>query len=83
MGQAAYLEYLQAVCKKFDLVAAANKEILIWCLQKGLRLSIQAKIYSQHWELDSWDEIFDNTIEAKSKIALQSSTSVHKIDACY
>ena len=52
MDWAAHLEHLQAMLKKFDPVAAPHKEILIWCFRKGLQLSIQVQMDSQHRELD-------------------------------
>ena len=52
MDWATHLEYLQAVLKELNPIAAPNKEVLIWCFQKGLQLSFQAQIDSQHQELN-------------------------------
>lgn len=70
MYWAADLEYLEAMLKKFDLIAALTKEVLIWCFQKGLRLSIQAQINTWHLELDFWDKVLDKAIRAEFKAVL-------------
>lgn len=67
--------------KEFDPLAAPNEEVLIRCFREGLRPSIQAQMDSRHRELDSWDEVLDKAIEAESKAALQSATSIREMDA--
>ena len=37
---------------------------------------------SRYRELDFWDEMLNKAIEAESKPALQSPTSIRKMDAC-
>lgn len=82
MDWAADLEHLQAVLKKFNLVAAPNQEVLIQYFQEDLQLSIQALIDSWHQELEFQDKMLVKAIKAKSKAALKSSTSIQKIDTC-
>lgn len=54
---AAYLEYLQALLKVFDLTAAFNKAAVISYFRKELRPSIQAPLDHQGWNLDLWKEV--------------------------
>ena len=56
--------------KKFNPIAAPNKEVLIRYFQEGLQPSIQAQIDSRYWELNFWDKVLDKAIKAKSKAAL-------------
>lgn len=65
MNWAAYLEYLQTVLKEFDLIAAPNKNVLIWYFQNGLRPSIQSQNDKRGRDLDTWQEAIKKPIEAE------------------
>lgn len=68
--------------KKFDLVAAPNKEVLIRCFRIDLWLSILAQIDSRYQEIDLLDKMLEKAIKNESKAALQFPISIKKIAAC-
>ena len=81
MDWAAHLEHLQAVLRKFDFVAAPNKDTMIWYFQEGLRSSIRAQLDIRDRDLDSWDEVVDKTVDAKAKASLQAPSGTREIDS--
>ena len=80
MDWAAYLKHLQAVLQEFDSVAAPNKDTMIRYFQKDLRPSIRAQLDVRDWDLDSWDEVVDKTVNAEAKASLQAPSGTREID---
>ena len=72
MDWAAHLEHLQAVLREFDSVAAPNEDTMIRYFREDLQPSIRAQLDVRDWELDSWDEVVDKTVDAEAKASLQA-----------
>lgn len=70
LDQAAYLEYLQAVLRKFNLFMALNKDILTQYFQKDLRPSIYVQFNAQGQKQDSWKKAIKKTVDAEAKTLL-------------
>ena len=62
-----HLEYLQSILIKFDPNCASEESTMIWYFQKGLRLSLRVEIEQCGWELDSFKEIVEKTVNIKAK----------------
>ena len=77
---AAHLEHLQAVLQEFDPTATLKEKIMIRCFLEGLRSSIWAQLDVRSWELDSWEEAVEKTVNAEAKALLQSASSTRKMD---
>lgn len=73
MDWAAHLEYLKAVLKEFDPVAAPNEDLLIRYFRDGLRPSIRAQLDEWDRDLDNWQEVIERCINAKAKAGRQAS----------
>ncbi len=76
-----HLENLQAVLKEFDLTSAPNKKILICYFQEGLRPSIQAQLDNWRQDLDMWDQVMENIVDAKAKTNFQLPFGTKEIDS--
>lgn len=76
MSWVAHLEYLQPVLKKFNLIAASNKDILIWYFQYGLHPSIWVQMDEQDCNLRNWNKAIKKTIDIKSKASRQPLSEI-------
>ena len=83
MDWATYLEYLQAVLREFDFVAAPNKDTMIGYFQESLRPFIQAQLDVRDRDLDFWDEVVDKTVDVKAKASLQAPSGTREMDSRY
>lgn len=52
------------VLRKFNFIAAPNKDVLICYFQDDLRLLIRAQMDKQSRNLDNWDEAIEKAIDA-------------------
>ncbi len=81
MDWAAHLEYLKAVLKEFDPVAAPNEDLLIRYFRDGLRPSIRAQLDEWDRDLDNWQEVIERCINAKAKAGRQASLLTKESDS--
>ena len=66
---AAHLEHLQTVFREFNSIAAPNEDTMIRYFREGLRPSIRAQLDVRDWDLDSWDEVVDKTVDTEAKVS--------------
>ncbi len=78
-----HLEYLQAILKEFDPIAAPNKETLIHYFREELCLSIRAQLDNQGWDLDMWNKVVEKTVNVEVKADRQLPFETRKIDFRY
>lgn len=65
-----YLEYLQAIFKKYNFIAASNDDILICYFQKKIHLFIQAQLNNLGQNLDICDKIVQKIVNVEIKTNL-------------
>ena len=77
---APYLEYLQSIVLKYDLVGALTKPIMLKYFQKSLKPSVLAKLEYWDLELKSFDQMVKKAVDAEAKSALYPCSSTKEID---
>ena len=65
-----YLEHLQSILLKYDLVRAPTKLTILKYFQEGLKLSILTKLEYQDLELESFNQMVKKTVNAEANLAL-------------
>ena len=54
---------------------------MIRYFQKSLQPSIRAQLDAKDRDLDSWDEVVDKTVDAKTKASLQAPSGTREMDS--
>lgn len=67
MNWAIYLEYLQFIIKKFDLLYVSNKETLILYFWDGLRLWIWGQLNKHRRQMNNWEKDIKKAIHVEAK----------------
>ena len=70
LNWAAHLEHLQAVLQKFDLAATPKEEIMIRYFLEGLKPFVRVQLDAQAYNLNSWEEDVEKTVNAEAKAML-------------
>lgn len=76
MDQLTYMGYLSCVVNEFDCIIVVRDNFQILYFQGSLRPSIFAKLDERYRNLDDWQEIVKETVNAKAKIAWQTNLLV-------
>lgn len=83
MNWAAYLNHLQAVLEEFDLIAAPNKDVLIWYIWNSFRPLTRAQLDKQDCDFDNCDNAIKKAIDTEDMAIRQSPLQIQEIDVCY
>ena len=73
---AAHLKYLQFILIEFNSDCALEEGTMIRYFQEGLWLSVQVKMEQRGRELDSFEEIVEKAVDAKTKAAFKPRSYV-------
>lgn len=76
------MEHLQSILKDFDGVATPIDELLIWYFRDGLRFFICTQLDEKDRNLDDWQVVVKQAVNAKTKVARQALLLVQESNVC-
>lgn len=82
MDWSVYIEHLQFVLKDCNSIAAFIDNFLIWYFRNNLRLSICTELDERNHDLDDWQVVTKQVVDAKIKVAGQSFLLTQKSNVC-
>lgn len=83
MDWSSYLKHLQFVLKEFNVAATSLDDLLIWYIRNSLQLSIHIELDIRDRNLDNWQEISKQAIDAWARISCQALSLAQQIDIGY
>lgn len=66
-----YLEYLLSILMQFNSDGNSKKDAIIWYFREDVKTLVRVEIKKRNWELNSFDEIVQKTVDTEAKTAFR------------